>query len=263
MNLTYRSYGTPGNPVAIVLHGGPAARGSAAAIAQGLAESFRAYEPFQRGSSDIPLTVNTPIEDLFQFIQELCPDTPPALAGESWGAMLALAYGAAHPETVKSITLIGCGTFDKESRAEFKRIIDSRITEVHKKSLEAIEQKNIPQDEKLMAKYQIIQKAYDYDLLPHGNDTVGGFDAKAHTETWDDMLLQQERGLYPQSFTNIKCPAAMIHGDYDPHPGLMIYNSLLPYIPQLQYHALEKCGHSPWYEAHARDSFFNILKRCL
>ena len=52
------------------------------------------------------------------------------------------------------------------------------------------------------------------------------FDEKANTETWNDMLRLQAA---------IHAPALMLHGSYDPHPGTMIYESLKPWIPHLQY----------------------------
>jgi len=39
-------------PTVIVLHGGPAAPGSAAPLARGLAGAFRVLEPWQRGSGE-------------------------------------------------------------------------------------------------------------------------------------------------------------------------------------------------------------------
>ena len=40
----------------------------------------------------------------------------PVVVGHSWGAMLALAYAAAHPGRATAIALIGCGTFDLAAR---------------------------------------------------------------------------------------------------------------------------------------------------
>jgi pimeloyl-ACP methyl ester carboxylesterase len=55
----------------------------------------------------------------------------------------------------------------------------------------------------------------------------------------------------------------MLHGDYDPHPGAMIRASLEPFIPQLEYQELEKCGHSPWVEEHARAHFLETTRAWL
>ena len=47
--------------------------------------------------------------------------------------MLALAYAAEYPETVGSLVLIGCGTFDRNSREKAIRTRKRRISEHIKK----------------------------------------------------------------------------------------------------------------------------------
>ena len=71
------------------------------------------------------------------------------------------------------------------------------------------------------------------------------------------MRRLQDDGTYPRAFAAIESPVLMIHGQYDPHPGKMIRDSLLPHVPQLEYRELEDCGHSPWIEKSARGVFFS------
>jgi len=96
--LFVRKYGHSG-PLVIVLHGGPGAPGHMAPVSRGLADLYRVLEPFQRASGDEPLTVAKHVADLHEVIQLLASDSRPALLGSSWGAMLALAYAATHPES--------------------------------------------------------------------------------------------------------------------------------------------------------------------
>jgi pimeloyl-ACP methyl ester carboxylesterase len=77
------------------------------------------------------------------------------------------------------------------------------------------------------------------------------------------MLSLQEAGVYPAAFAAIRSPVVMLHGTYDPHPGRMVRDALLPHIPQLGYREWARCGHSPWYERHVRDDFFAFLKSWL
>jgi pimeloyl-ACP methyl ester carboxylesterase len=51
----------------------------------------------------------------------------------------------------------------------------------------------------------------------------------------------------------------MVHGDYDPHPGRLIRDSLWPYVSQLEHRELKHCGHYPWQEKHASDTFFALI----
>ena len=79
----------------------------------------------------------------------------------------------------------------------------------------------------------------------------------------DDMVRLQEEGVYPSAFSAIRSPVLMLHGVYDPHPGQMIRANLESYLPQLEYHEWERCGHSPWNEKFVRDDFFTILHEWL
>jgi len=127
--LFVREYGSSG-PVVIVLHGGPGAAGHMARVARGLATSYRVVEPFQRGSSSEPFTVAKHVADLHEIINFYTADCCPALLGASWGAMLALAYAAAHPSSAGPLVLVGCGTFDLAARAELERTVADRTTDV-------------------------------------------------------------------------------------------------------------------------------------
>lgn len=231
--MRVRTYGTSGPPV-IVLHGGPGAPGYMAPVALGLADAFRVLEPFERASGAEPLTVSLHISDLDALILERLPGERPALVGSSWGAMLALAYAAAHPETAGPLVLIGCGTFDLVARARLRATLDERKTGA----------------------------VYWYDPMTD-DDGTEAFDERGHHETWDDMLRLQSEGVYPAAFAAIQSPVLMLHGTFDPHPGQMIRASLEPYLPQLEYREWKQCGHYPWLERSVREEFFAVLREWL
>jgi pimeloyl-ACP methyl ester carboxylesterase len=179
------------------------------------------------------------------------------LLGASWGAMLALAYAAAHPTSTGPLTLVGCGTFDVGARAELQRVIAERMTDDIRARLKGADQ--LDQDQRLKASAEAMLPVYACDLLasPHEDDHV---DARAHHETWDDMLRMQAEGIYPAAFAAIKVPVLMIHGTYDPLPGRLIFEGLRPYLPQLEYRELDRCGHYPWLERAAADPFFLLVR---
>jgi pimeloyl-ACP methyl ester carboxylesterase len=254
--LFVREYGLSGPPI-IVLHGGPGASGHMAPVARGLSDVCWVVEPFQRKSGDEPLTVARHVADLHEIINFHTVDFRPALLGASWGAMLALAYAAAHPNSVGPLILVGCGTFDLVARAELHRIIAERMTDVIRARLKDAEQ--LDADERLKASAEATIPIYSYDPLisPHKEDEV---DARAHHETWDDMLRLQREGIYPAAFAAIKVPVLMVHGTFDPLPGRLIAKGLRPYLPQLDYRELERCGHYPWLEQAAADTFFSLIR---
>jgi len=260
-NHRIRFHGEHGPPL-ITLHGGPGAFGGAVRLARGLSQDFRVIEPWQRPSGDRPLTVLVHVEDLHNLIRSRFNDERPALVGSSWGAMLALAYAAKHSDSINSIGLVGCGTFDKASRDVIVQRRRQRIADYVSKHPEH------KTDLQLDIGAQIIKwhgMTDAYDPLPIGNETLESepFDMQGHTETWQDMLRCQDTGIYPQSFSSVKAPVIMLHGADDPHPGTMIQNTLKKYIPHLEYYEFPRCGHDPEIEKYAKDNFFAVLSSWL
>ncbi|MHC4469741.1 MAG: alpha/beta fold hydrolase [Planctomycetota bacterium] len=259
--MRIRTYGTSG-PIVVVLHGGPGAPGHMAPVARGLAESFRVLEPFQRGSGEEPLTVARHVADLLELIETRAEGARPALVGSSWGAMLALAYAAAHPDRAGPLVLIGCGTFDRNARARLVEILDERTDDDLRTRMERVSDEVSDPDERLRALGDLIDPLYVYDPLP-GDEEGEPCDDQAHHETWDDMVRLQDEGVYPTAFAAIETPVLMLHGAYDPHPGRMIRDGLAPHIPQLSYVEWDRCGHYPWRERAVRDEFFAVLESWL
>lgn len=255
-----RHYGNSG-PLVLVLHGGPAAVGEVAPVAEGISGAFHAVEPWQRGSGGEPLTVARHIADLHALSKDLAGDTPVAILAHSWGAMLALCYAAAHPGKAGPIVLVGCGTFDPASRSMLHATIEERMDDdlrsrIHQASADAID----PADE-FVQTFRLTKHIFDFDpIRPCTNEEeFVPFDLDAHHETWCDMRRLQEDGTYPSAFAAIESPVLMMHGQYDPHPGKLIRDSLLTHIPQLEYREFERCGHSPWIEKSTRELFFSCV----
>ena len=261
--LRIRRYGSSG-PVVIVLHGGPAAIGSAGPVARGLADAFRVIEPWQRGSGQEPLSVARHVADLHEIV-ESCGAARPAIIGESWGAMLALAYAAAHPNRAGPLALVGCGTFDKAARARMRELIEERTTADLRQRMADVDAAEPDPGERMRRKHEVADSIYTFAAAAPEPDAgpAEPFDLKAHTETWNDMLREQEAGRYPAAFAAIRSPVLMLHGTYDPHPGPMIRAGLAPYLPELEYRELDRCGHSPWAERFAREEFFAVLREWL
>jgi pimeloyl-ACP methyl ester carboxylesterase len=259
--LHVREYGTAG-PLVVVLHGGPGAPGYMAPVASALSKGFRVLEPLQRGSGGEPLTVGRHVSDLHEVVGSHFAGARAALVGHSWGAMLALAYAAAHPDCVKTLVLVGCGTFDPVARDFFRATCDERMDDGLRQRLECLPEQVSDPDERLRTQGELILPLYSYDLVTEDLG-VEACDARAHEETWQDMVCLQKRGVYPAAFSAIDAPAIMLHGVVDPHPGQMIRASLEPHLPQLEYREWERCGHYPWLERAVRDEFFQVLREWL
>ena len=259
--MQVREYGTSGPPV-VVLHGGPGTPGGMAPVARGLADSFRVLEPLQRPSGGEPLTVARHIADLHELVESRSGGERPALVGHSWGAMLALAYAAAHPGHAAALVLVGCGTFDHAARERMRATREERMDEGIRRRMERLAEEFTDPNERLKALGRLVEPVDSYDptpTLPEGE----AVDGRAYQETWRDMVRLQEEGVYPAAFAAIDAPVIMLHGTFDPHPGRMVRASLEPHIPHLEYREWERCGHEPWREKAVRDEFFAVLREWL
>lgn len=258
MKLETRTYGEPGAPLLVVLHGGPGAPGYMAPVARELSDRYRVLEPLERPSGGEALSVALHVADLHETLAAYeALDAP--LIGSSWGAMLALAYAAEHGSG--PLALLGCGTFDLASRARMVELREAATDDglrARLGELDAIEDL----DARLVAKAEAILPRDSYELLSTDQELVR-CDARGNKESWGDMMRLQAEGVYPAAFARIEAPVLMLHGDTDPHPGTMIRDCLLPHLPQLEYVEFERCGHYLWLERYAREPFFARLRAWL
>jgi len=257
-----RRYGQHG-PWVVLLHGGPAAPGSMAPVARRLADSFRVLETLERRSTpDHPLTVAGHVADLHAQLCSLNSAEAPALVGSSWGAMLALAYAAAHPAQVGRIVLVGCGTFDPQARAQLQETLKARIDKPLQQRLELLSETIPDPDQCLAASGELLLPAYSHDLISSDLELLS-CDARGHQESWQDMLRLQAEGIYPATFAAIRSPVLMLHGALDPHPGRLIDASLRPFLPQLKYFEWRHAGHYLWLERACHADFLDRLRSWL
>lgn len=244
----------------IVVHGGPGACGSMAPVARRIADLFQVLEPFQ---SAISATVADHVADLHEVVESCCSrGAAPALVGHSWGAMLALAYAAAHPAETGPIVLVCSGTFDLASRERL--IINLSERKKDEGARQRFERALQIQDPN--ARFHELGKQtlelYSYDLVTTDQE-IDESEPGCGESTWEDMVRLQNEGVYPTAFEAIKSPVLMLHGADDPHPGKMIRASLAPYLPQLEYRDWDRCGHYPWFEKATHEEFFSVLRTWL
>lgn len=261
--IRLRRYGSSGPQVA-VLHGGPGAPGSARTLAEGFASrGLQALEPLQRRSGRLPLSVDQHVKDLRAVLP-----SPVRLVGWSWGAMLALSYASRFPSAVDRLLLVGCGTYDVDARSSYQRTMRQRLGEEGaawvdrwERELDAEQdpQKRGELFARLIPRYTGAQ-AYDEAPEERPEEAV---DAQGMRETWEDVERLQAEGVEPAAFRAITCPVLLLHGEEDPHPGAMIARSLRPFLPQLSFLPLPRCGHRPWLERQAADPFWTHAVRFL
>ncbi len=266
--IEVRTYGTRG-PCVVLLHGGPGVAGDMGSVAGRLQGQFRVLEPLQRTSGTVPLTVARHVADLREVLRGSLRQGPVRLVGFSWGAMLALTFAARYPTEMDRVILIGCGTFDRRSRAVYQANMAERIEAEDRQRAATLEAQLAAETDPrrrnaLFAELgAIYTRAQSFRPLPSSAEDHLCYDAAGFHETWQDAVSLQQQGIQPAEFARIHAPVTMIHGQQDPHPGPLIYESLSPLIRDLQYRELPRCGHTPWNEREASDVFYELLIECL
>ena len=229
-----------------------------------LAPFARVVEPLQRGSGSVALSVDLHVEDL----ERVAPDRA-IVAGHSWGAMLALSFAAVHPDRVSSLVLVGCGTYDEKGRAMYQRAMSSRYTDEARARRDALREAidragtDDERDRLLLERARVSMRAQSFDRIDEPEYELSEVDHRAHAETWTDAMERQSNGTEPAAFATITCPVTMIHGADDPHPGPHTAEVLRRFMPQLRYVELPRCGHEPWCERYARDTFRDVLREAV
>jgi pimeloyl-ACP methyl ester carboxylesterase len=231
-------------------------------VARALGNGFRAVEVLQRTGAEGGLTVKRHIQDLRDCVAEYGAGRPALILGHSWGAMLALAYGAAYPGVLGGIMLVGSGTFDVPSRRRLAEQRNERLGESGRVLMARLAASSLSAADRMKREAGLHFKADSCDLAELGTP-VTAFDPVGHDGSWGDMIGLQEGGTYPAAHAAITCPVLMLHGDRDPHPGEMIRDSLKPHLPQLKFVKLAQCGHYPWLERHARARFYEKAREWL
>jgi len=258
--INYRTYGAGPYKVAVV-HGGPGAPGSVAAIARELSKELAVLEPLQTET-----TLEGQVQELYET---LCSygAVPITVIGHSWGAWLSFILAAKHPDIIKKLILVSSGPFESryvrlleearfsrmspEEKAEAKYIIEYLGTEAGDKKLE------------LLARLgELVEKTDNYELEIVATDRFDLIQAEGDTyqQVWSEADKLRHSGQLLEFASKIKCPVVAIHGDYDPHPAEGVREPLEREIKDFHFYLLNCCDHSPWKERHAREEFYKILK---
>jgi len=253
-----RVYGKAPYRVAVI-HGGPGAPGEMAPVARELSEMRGVLEPLQTMT-----TVEGQVEELATVLNEH-GDLPVTLVGHSWGAMLSYIFTAHHPALVKKLVLVSSGPYEARYAAGIMETRLGRLTEEERASFDELSKAlddpaNSDKDAIFAQLGELTSKADAYESLPHENDTIE-CDVALFQSVWQEAEELRRSGRMLELGRDIRCPVVAIHGDYDPHPAEGIATPLARVISDFRFILLERCGHHPWYERYARESFYAMLRQ--
>jgi pimeloyl-ACP methyl ester carboxylesterase len=242
----------------VLLHGGPGAAGEMAPVARELSSSrYGVIEPFQSQA-----TIQGQIDELKDVILKHAA-APVTLAGYSWGAFLAFMFAAQNPELADKVILISCGPFEDSYANRIMPTRRGRLTPEQRSELDHLFEKLRAEkgnrDSTLARLGSLIAQADAYDPIEHEeNECEVRFDI--HQSIWDEFTKIRSSGRLIDDAARITCPVVAIHGDYDPHPADGVRLPLTQVLMDFRFMLLEKCGHCPWYERHARTEFFKLME---
>jgi pimeloyl-ACP methyl ester carboxylesterase len=252
----FRAYGeTPYR--AALIHGGPGAPGEMAPVARELSVTHGILEPFQTARS-----ITAQVAELKSTL-ETHGDLPMTLIGFSWGAWLAALYTAEHPQDVLKLVLIGSGSFEEKYTADMHSTRLGRLSADERVELTDLTQvmstldKNT--DQAFTRAGELFSKADAYDPLPSESEILS-FQADVYRSVWPLAAEMRRSGNLLAAVSSIQCPVVALHGDHDPHPAEGVRVPLEKVLPDFRFILLERCGHKPWIERHARQRFFQILR---
>jgi len=254
-----RIYGRPPYSV-VVVHGGPGARGEMAPVARKLAPGRGVLEPLQTATS-----IQGEVEEL-RTVLERAGDLPAALVGFSWGAWLCFILAACYPEMVRKLILVGSGPFEEIYAAGIAETRLGRLNLEERAEVESIARTREgyedvgaeEKDEALARMGALFSKADAYDPVSIESEVVDvRYDV--FQAVWKEAAELRRSGGLLELGEKIECPVVAIHGDSDPHPAAGVERPLSNLLKSFRFILLEKCGHRPWTERWARDTFYEIL----
>ncbi len=250
-----RKYGEPPFKVAVV-HGGPGAAGQLAPVAKELSRTFGVFEPLQTAAS-----IEGQIQELHDVLESNAHH-PVTLIGHSWGAMLSVLFAAKFPALVKKLILVSCGPLEASyTSSDVMKNRLGRMSIEQKAELDAAFKKL--DDPKVQDKNAVFTQLGRLASKTDSYEPISDESVEAQYDifksVWSEAESLRSKGVFIEAVKNIRCPVFAIHGDYDPHPFDGVKRPLSTFLKDFRIILLEKCGHYPWIERHARNKFYSIL----
>ena len=254
-----RRYGNSPFEIAVI-HGGPGGIGSAGDLAEKLQKhcACGVLEPLQSKHS-----IGELLSEL--ELQLSAPEVrvPLVLIGHSWGAWLAGLFTERHPEQVRELILIGSGPLRPDD--EIDKLRRSRLSSLEREEYDQLTAafSNVPAGRRnvlLKRLGELCDKADSFQPEAETSGPESWLDGEMFVKVWREAAAFRADGGLEKTFLRIRVPITIVHGDYDPHPDDGVRRILEFSGVPCRFFLLERCGHAPWREREAADSFFEVLR---
>jgi pimeloyl-ACP methyl ester carboxylesterase len=191
---------------------------------------------------------------------------PVILIGHSWGAWLAALLAAQHPALVNKLILISAGAFEERHVAQLRQRRLARLDSDERAEFERIvhrlEDPGAENRDALLARLGTLTARTDNYDPDEATDDAGALpaDGEAYHAIWPEAAAPRRTGALLAEASRITCPIVAIHGADDPSPAAGVEEPLRAVHPNFRFILLQRCGHTPWKEGHAREPFFAHLR---
>jgi proline iminopeptidase len=248
-------------PPTVVLHGGPGAHHDYLlpgfdALARGRELIY--YD--QRGGGRSPVSRDTPVgwrehvADLEELRRQWGIERL-AIAGYSWGGLLALLYAVQHPGRVGHLALISPAPAWREARLEFERRFQERNLapeiQAARAALRASGLREKDPAEYAQLLFELSVAPYFFDPSRARDLTPFRVTGRTQQEVWSSLGDYDLRPTLP----SLSIPAVVIQGENDPIP--LDASRTVAQLLGAEFHALPRCGHVPYVEAF--EEFLSIV----
>ena len=241
-----------GSPV-VVLHGGPGAHHDYLLPGfDALAEGHELIYYDQRGGGRSPVARDVPVgwrehvADL-EALRQYWGFERLAVAGYSWGGLLAMLYAIQHPERVERMALISPAPAWREARDEFERRFQARtMTPALQAARQALRESGLRERDPAAHAARLFELAvagYFHDPARAVSLTPFRITERTRVEVWQSL---GDFDLRP-ALGRLSLPALVLHGDDDPIPEESARQTAE--CLGAQFHLVKDCGHVPYVEA--------------
>ncbi len=241
-----------GNENILVLHGGPGAIGGA----RNLAKNLNAVEVLSYGRS-----IQAQLNEIIEVIKELGLVNP-IIIGHSWGAWLAYLFAAkcSMKYSISKVVLIGCGAFDESYLHEMqKRRYDKLTVEEEREANVYFSQMSQGNLQQLSRFNELMCKMDAYEM--NGHELLDSFDYDGHQMLMNEIKALRSSGELIEVGKELNSELILFHGVEDPHPLRGVTEPFDRAGIAYKLYAFDNCGHTPWHEKYAYESFYQLLKK--
>jgi proline iminopeptidase len=248
-------------PPVVVLHGGPGAHHDYLLPGFDALAGRRTLVYYdQRGGGRSPVGRDVPVgwpehvADL-EALREHWGFERLALAGYSWGGLLALLYALEHPQRVECLALVSAAPAWRAARDEFERRFEARtltseLQEARRRLRESGLRARDPQAHAARL-FELAVAGYFHDPARATLLTPFRITERTRAEVWASLGDFDLRARLRQ----LRLPALVLHGDDDPIPWQAARE--VAECLDAEFHLLRDCGHVPYVEAF--DEFVRLM----